>query len=216
MAFNALCRPGIGSDDIGDLVRGVALAVADHDLECRAAALRREIDQPRIGLRVFAIGDDAAVLDLADQRLHHRMIDAHHGETVERHVLDEVVERLLDRIERLEVIEMFGIDVGDDHDIGRQFQEGAVALVGLHHHPVAGAETRIGAIGVDDAAIDHGGIEAAGIEQGCDHRRGRGLAVGARDRHAAFQPHQFGEHFGAPHHRNAAARAPPSIPDCRA
>ncbi len=31
----------------------------------------------------------------------------------------------------------------------------------------------------------------------------RGLAVGAGDRDAAFQPHQFGQHLGAPHHRNA-------------
>ena len=38
----------------------------------------------------------------------------------------------------------------------RQAQEGAVALVGLDHHPVAGAEPGVGAVGVDDAAVDHG------------------------------------------------------------
>ena len=27
--------------------------------------------------------------------------------------------------------------------------------------------------------------------------------MGAGDRDAAFQPHQFGQHFGAAHHRNA-------------
>ena len=162
-----------------------------------------EIDQPRIGLRIFAIGDDAAVLDLADQRLHHRMVDAHHGEAVERHVLDEIAERVLHGLEGLEVVEMLGIDIGDDGDIGRQLEEGAVALVGFHHHPLAGAEPRVGAVGIDDAAIDDGGIEIAGIEQGRDHRGRRGLAVGAGDRDAALQPHQFGEHFGAAHHRNA-------------
>jgi hypothetical protein len=71
------------------------------DLEFRSAAERLEIDQPHIGLRVLAIGDDAAVLDLADQRLHHRMIDAHHRKTVERHVLDEVAERILHGVEVL-------------------------------------------------------------------------------------------------------------------
>ncbi len=54
-----------------------------------------ERNQPHIGLRVLAIGDDAAILDAADHRLHHRMIDAHHRETVERNVLDEIAERLL-------------------------------------------------------------------------------------------------------------------------
>ena len=140
---------------------------------------------------------------LPTMRLHHGMIDAHHGKAVERHVLDEIAERVLHRLERPEVIEMLGIDIGDDGDIGRQLQERAVALVGLHHHPVAGAQPRIGAVGVDDAAIDHGRIEIAGIEQGRDHRGRRGLAVGAGDRDAAFQPHQFGQHFGAAHHRDA-------------
>src|SRR6266700_288822 len=140
----------------GDLMRHIGLAVAEHDLEARTAAHRHQIDQARVGLRILAIGDDAAILDLADQSLHHGVIDAHHGETVERHVLDEIAERVLHRFEGLEVIEMLGIDIGDDGDIGRQFQEGAVAFVGLHHHPVACAEPRIGAIGIDDAAVDHG------------------------------------------------------------
>ncbi len=49
------------------------------------------------------------------------MVDAHHREAVERHVLDEVAKCVLHRLEGLEVIEMFGIDIGDDGDIGRQF-----------------------------------------------------------------------------------------------
>ena len=98
---------------------------------------------------------------------------------------------------------MLGVDIGDDGDVGRQLQERAVGFVGLHHHPVAGAQPRIGAVGVDDAAIDHGRVEAAGIEQRGDQRGGRGLAVGAGDGDAAFQPHQLGQHLGAPHHRQA-------------
>ena len=131
------------------------------------------------------------------------MVGAHHREAVERHVLDEGAERLLHRVEGLEVVEMLGVDIGDDGDIGRQFEEGAVGFVGLDHHPVAGAEPRVGAVGVDDAAVDHGRIEAAGVEQRRDHRGGRGLAVGAGDGDAAFQPHQLGQHLGAAHHRQA-------------
>ena len=162
-----------------------------------------EIDQAHVGLRVLAVGDDAAVLDAADERLHDRMVDAHHGEAVERHVLDEVPEGLLDGLEGLEVVEMLGVDVGDDRDVGGQLQEGAVGLVGLDHHPVARAEARIGAVGVDDAAVDHGRIEAAGIEQRRDQRGRRGLAVRAGDRDAALEPHQLGQHLGAAHDRQA-------------
>ena len=161
----------------------------------------RDIDQPHVGLRIFAVGDDAMILDAADQALHHRMIGAHHREAVERHVLDEGAERVLHGVEGLEVVEMLGIDIGDDGDVGRQLEKGAVGFVGLDHHPVAGAEPRIGAVGVDDAAIDHGRIEAAGVEQRRHHRGGRGLAVGAGDGDAAFQPHQLGQHLGAAHHR---------------
>ena len=101
------------------------------------------------------------------------------------------------------MIEMLGVDIGDDRNVGRKLQERAVELVGLDHHPVAGAEPRIGAVGIDDAAVDHGRIEAAGVEHRRHHRGRRGLAVRAGDRDAAFQPHQLGQHLGAPHHRQA-------------
>ena len=56
-------------------------------------------------------------------------------------------------------------------------------LIGLHHHPVAAAEPRVGAIGVDDAAVDHRRIEMSRIEQRVATRDGgRGLAMGAGDR----------------------------------
>ncbi len=191
-------------------------AVAEHHVEARSAVGVVDVDQPHVGLRVLAIGDDAAVLDAADELLHHLVVGAHHRETVERHVLDKAAERFLHRVVGLEVVEVLGIDIGDDGDVGRQLQEGAVGLVGLHHHPVAAAEPRIGAVGFDDAAVDDGRIEIAGVEQRRDQRRGRGLAVGAGDGDAALEPHQLGEHLGAPHHRQALARAPRPAPDCRA
>ncbi len=164
-----------------------------------------ERNQPHIGLRVLAIGNDAAILDAADHRLHDGMIDAHHREAVERDVLDEIAERLLHGLERFEVIEMFGIDIGDDGHVCRQFQKRAVALIGFHHHPFARAKARIGAVSIDDAAIDDGRIEIAGIEQRRDHRGGGRLAVGSGDGDAGLEPHQFGQHFGAAHHRHATA-----------
>src|SRR4051794_6087761 len=67
--------------EIGDLMPGAGLAVAERHLEGGTGIHRREIEQPCIGLRIFAISDDAAVLDLADNCLYDGMIDAHHRET---------------------------------------------------------------------------------------------------------------------------------------
>ena len=178
-------------------------AVAQGDIEARHAAGQVDVGEPDVGLRVFAIGDDAAILDLADQLLHRRMVEAHHRETIEGQVFDKGAEGLLDGVEGLEMIEMLGVDIGDDRDVGRQLEEGAVAFVGLHHHPFACAQPRVGAIGVDDAAVDDGRIEAARVEQGCNERGRRRLAVGSGDGDALLEPHQFGEHFGAAHHRQA-------------
>ena len=192
-------------------------AVADQHVEKRVTPPARLTSmQPHVGLRVLAIGENAPVLDPADQLLHGRMIEAHDREAVERQVSDQRQERLLDRVESLEVVEMLGIDVGDDGDVGGQLQERAVALVGLDHHPVAVAEPRVGAVGVDDAAVDDGRIEAGGVEQGRDQRRRRRLAVRAGDGDALLEPHQLGEHLGAPNDGNAPRRAPRPVRDCRA
>ena len=74
------------------------------------------------------------------------------GEAVERHVLDECevcrVHGVAPRSGRV-----LRVDICDDGDVGGQLEEGAVAFVGLHHHPVAGAEPGIGAVSVDDSAL---------------------------------------------------------------
>jgi hypothetical protein len=62
---------------------------------------------------------------------------------------------------------------------------------------LSAAEPGVGAIRVDDPAIDDRRIKAPGVKQRCDERGRCGLAVRARNRHAAFQPHEFGEHLGA-------------------
>ena len=160
-----------------------------------------DIDGAHVGLRAEAVGDQTAILDAADHRLHFGMIETHHGEAVERHMLDEALERVAHALEGAVVVEMIGIDIGDDGDGCRQAQEGAVAFVGFHDHPFAGAEARIGAVGVDDAAIDDGGIEAARIQQGSDQSRRRRLAVGAGDSDAILQMHDLGQHLGAAHQR---------------
>ena len=88
----------------------------------------------------------------------------------------------------------------------RQLDEGAVRFVRLHHHPLAAAEPRVRAPGVDDAAVDDGGREPRRLEQSGGERGGRRLAVRARNRHRHLKPHQLGQHLGALHHRGCARR----------
>jgi hypothetical protein len=51
--------------------------------------------------------------------------------------------RPLELLERAVVVEVLGVDVGDDRDGGREAQEAAVALVGLGHEEIALAEARV-------------------------------------------------------------------------
>ena len=79
-----------------------------------------EINKTHVGLRVLAISENAAIFQLADQGVHHRMISAHDRETVERHVLDEGAECLLHGVEGMEMVEMLWIDVRHNGDVSRQ------------------------------------------------------------------------------------------------
>ena len=82
-------------------------------------------------------------------------------------------------------------------------QERAVALVGLGHEEVAGAEARVGAERGHLPADDDGGIEAGGAEHGGHERGRRRLAVRAGDGHAVLHAHELGEHLGAGDDRDA-------------
>ena len=188
-------------DPLDPAVRSVAFA--DHRVEAVAAGERDDILAPDVGLGGKAIGHHAAIAHLGDHRLDFGVIDAQHRAAIERHVFDEFDEGLLDRFEIAVVIEVFRIDVGDDRDRAVEPQERTVALVRLDHHPFAGAEPGVGAVGVDDPAVDHGRIDPAGIEQRGDHAGGGGLAVGPGHRDGPLEAHQFGQHFRAADHRNA-------------
>ncbi len=69
-------------------------ALGDHHIIARAIAAEFDIDGAEVGLGRQAVSDDAALGQLRDHRLHHRMVDAERGETVERNVGDETLEGL--------------------------------------------------------------------------------------------------------------------------
>src|SRR3546814_7241653 len=90
---------------------------------------RRHIGAANVGLRRKAIGDDAAIADARDDRLHLGMVEAEHRGAIEGHILDKLDEGVLDCVEAAIMVEMFGIDVGDDRDRAIEAKEAAVALV---------------------------------------------------------------------------------------
>src|SRR3546814_3720642 len=70
----------------------------------------------QIGIVRKTVGDDRPA-DVGEQFAHDRIVDAHHGKTVERQAMQEFDER---RTQLLEVVrvsfEMIGVDVGDRRD----------------------------------------------------------------------------------------------------
>ena len=141
-----------------------------------------------------------------------RIVGAGDDAAVERHLVGEVDERLLQVLELAVALHVLVVDVGHDGDRRPQHQKRAVALVRLGHHVLAAPEPRVAAEGAEPAADHGGGIEAGPLEHQRDHRRGRGLAVRAGDRDREPQAHQLGEHLGARNHRDAAA---PRLDDLR-
>ena len=156
-----------------------------------------------VGLRIEAVGHHVARRVLR-QRRDFRIVDAQHRQPVERQAMQEFGEGFLHLREVAAVVlEMVGVDVGDHRDRGIQAQERAVAFVGFGDQPLAAAEARVRARGEQLAADDEGRVHPAFAQHaGGQRRRGR-LAVRAGHRDAAAEAHEFGEHLGARHDRNA-------------
>src|SRR3546814_7396242 len=80
------------------------------------------------------------------------MIEAEQSCAVKRDIANKFDKGVLHPVEAAIMVEMFGIDIGDDRYGAVQAQETAVAFIGFHHHPVAGAKPGVGAVAVDDPA----------------------------------------------------------------
>ena len=188
------------------LHRAVALVdvAGDDDVEGRAQRVSRDVDGPHLGLGAHAVAHDAPILDTPDQGLHLGMVHAEGSNTVKGDVLDEGLVGPPHGVEVAVELHVLTVDIGDHGGDCRQLHETAVGFVGLHDHPPACAEPRVGAVGIDDAAVDDSGVQPGAVEHGCDNRgRGR-LAVRAGHRHRPLQPHKLGQHFGPAHHGDVA------------
>ena len=117
--------------------------------------------------------------------------------------LDEGGVGLLDRLAGAVEVEVVGLHVGDDGDVGAVGEERAVALVGLDDEGRAATEGGVGAELRDLATGGERGVGPGGDQRDDEHRRGGGLAVGAGDRDPARAAHQRGERLGPVQHPQA-------------
>src|SRR5690606_37581170 len=147
------------------------------------------IQKTHVSLRIIAIGDNTPVFNPTNERLNFRMIKAHDTEAIEGHILYKLTKCGPNIFKTTIVIKMLGIDVGNHRNISRQFQESAVAFVSLYNHPVTFAHTSIGAIGIDNAAIDYSRIQMPSIQQCRDHRGGGGFAMRATNGNGMTKTH---------------------------
>ena len=93
------------------------------------------------------------------------------------------------------MIEVLGVDVGDDGDGGGEVEEGSVGLVRLDDDPFALSQLGVGTESVELSADHGGGVETRVIEDGGDEGSGGGLSVRAGDGDRVLQAHQLGEHL---------------------
>ena len=156
----------------------------------------------QVRVRVEAVSDRRSA-DLRQNLADDFVVAAKDGETVERQVVQEFDEALLQFPEIAAVRdEMVVVDVRDDGDDRLQMQEGSVALVCFRDEIAARAELRVAARALQLPADHERRIESAFGEDGGNQARGGGLAVRAGDGDALAEAHELAQHFGPPHDRN--------------
>ena len=117
-------------------------------------------------------------------------------------LFDEPHEGRLEPVEAAVVLEMIGLDVGDDHPVSVELDERPVALVGLDDEHAPAADGSSGPEIPEVAAHDERRVEARGPQRRGEHRRGRGLAVRAGDRDRLPRRGDRGQDLGPSEHRD--------------
>ncbi|MNZ54994.1 hypothetical protein D3C78_729110 [compost metagenome] len=178
------------------------LAVATQHGEVGLHAHLADVDGADVGLVAEAIGHGRA-LDLWQDLAHYRVVQAHHGQAVERQVVQELDEGFLQLVEvTLVGGHVVGVDVGDHSNHRLQVQEAGVAFVGFGDQVTAGTQLRIGAGSGQAATDDERRVQATGRKYRGQQAGGGGLAMGTGNRHTMAVAHQLSEHFGTRHHWN--------------
>jgi len=180
------------------------LAVGTQHGEEGLHAFLAHIDRAHVGVFAKAVGH-GRTLDQRQDFTHHGIIQAHHGQTVERQIVQELDEGFLQLVEVTVVgRHVVFIDVGDHSDQRLQVQEAGIAFIGFGDQVTAGAKLGIGARGIQTATDHERRVQATGSEHRSDQAGGGGLTVSTGDSDAVAIAHQLGQHLGAGHHGNAA------------
>ena len=208
MALAIMCLPGTWSFSRAELA-----ALVEDGRRAREP-LEAHVPGEDVGLGREAVGDEPP-LELGDDALQVRVVEAEDDRAVERDLVGEADERLLDLLDVRIVVEVLGVDVGQDGDERGEEEERPVALVGFGDEEIPGSELGVGPEGVQPAADDDGRVEAGLVEEDGDHRRRRRLAVRAGHGDAVFHPHELGEHLRPGDDGDLAAAAPRRPRDCR-
>ncbi len=135
-----------------------------------------------------------------------RVVEACDHAAVERRLVGEIDEGLLQVLEAAVVLEVLVVDVRNHRNRWKQFQKRSVALVCLGDHELTLPEPRVAAERSQPSADHRCRIQSRSFQHQRDHRRGRRLAVRPGDRNGEAQPHELREHLGPGNHRHLPAR----------
>ncbi len=184
MALSRLCRPGIA--DLQAAHRRPVLVQPGPRGQAGTAGLL----QAHVGVGREAVGEhaDAFAASHVGQGTRPLVVGAGDQQAAGQDAAGEAPVGVLHRRERAVEVEVVGLDVGDDRDLGPVDQERAVALVRLGDEHVTGAVVGVGAVLGQLAADGEGRVGAAGLQRHGQHRRRRGLAVRAGDGDPAPSP----------------------------
>ena len=101
---------------------------AQIDVDMHRGAVHAHALEPDIGIFGDAVAQHPAAFGEPGglgEFAHHRMIDAGHDEPAGLDAGEEALIGVVHRLDRAVIVEMLGVDIGDDADIGRQLDEGA-------------------------------------------------------------------------------------------
>jgi len=167
-------------------------------------AFLAHIDRTHVGVFAEAVSH-GRTLDQRQDFTHYRIVQAYHGQTVERQVMQKLNEGFLQLVEVTVVgRHVVFVNVGHDGHKRLQVQEARVAFIGFGDQVAAGAELGIGAGCIQAATNNEGRVQATSGEHRSDQAGRGGLAVGTGDGDAVAITHQLGQHLGTWHHGNAA------------
>src|SRR5882724_8272232 len=142
------------------------------EAELAAQTFHGDVADNEVGLCGRTVRDDGA-LDVGNDGLDVRLIEAEDGGAVERNAIHKFGEDGLNFFERTVLSEMFTINCRDDGHDGCVVKEAAVAFVGFDDEVFAFAEASSRAGLIELTAHDKSWVEVRGGEDRGDHG-GRG------------------------------------------